>query len=217
MVLSLVGSLFASLPVLLNNASATGIPSGANSTDLVNTVEGVPFLAVPFQALAATLFVAPVLLLFVYDKNNGVLEYLLSLGMNQRDIYRQYLKAALILAAAIVAFDVAFDMIVGLIEGVAGLTIEISGLVVAVALAAVSFGTLLMMSFSSLQKQRVGANQPLGLSLGALVILPSYFLPIVAPSLAFWVDLTLAGIIVGLAFLTYWVAGRVISREKLLP
>lgn len=215
--LTLVGLVFSSLSGLVSNVSTTGIPTGANATAVANTAEGVPFLSVPFQALAATMFATPVLLLFVYDKNNGVLEYLLSLGMNQRDIYRQYLKAALILAAAIVAFDVIVDVTVGLIEGAAGLTLEISGLVVALALAAVSFGTLLMMSFSSLQKQRMGSNQPLGMAIGAFVVMPSYLLPLVIPSIAFWVDLLLAGVIVGLALLTYSLSSRLISREKLLP
>jgi hypothetical protein len=213
--LAVVGCLFASLSSLVSNAATTGIP--ANATAAANTGEGVPFLAVPFQALAALIFATTVLMLFVYDKNNGVLEYLLSLGMNQRDIYRQYLKAAMILAAAIVTFDVVIDITVGLIEGTAGSTIEISGLVVAFALAAVSFGTMLMMSFSSLQKQRMGANQPLGQVIGALLVLPSYILPLAVPSIAFWIDLGLAGVIVVLALFTYSLSSRWISREKLLP
>jgi hypothetical protein len=215
--LSLVGLVFLSLPGLIRNVPTTGIPAGANATIAANTAAGVPFLSVPLQALAATMFATPVLLLFVYDKNNGVLEYLLSLGMSQGDIYRQYLKAALILAAAIVAFDVIIDVIFGLIEGAAGLTLEVSGLVAALALAAVSFGTLLMMSFSSLQKQRMGSNQPLGMAIGATVVLPAYMLPLIIPSIAFWTDLLLAGVIIGLALLTYSLSSGLISREKLLP
>lgn len=214
--MTLVGVLFAGLSGLIGNVPPTG-PAITNSTAVANTAQGVPFLSASFQALAAILFTTPVLLLFVYDKNNGVLEYFLSLGMNQRDIYRQYLEAALILAAIIVAFDVFIDMTVGLIQGTAGTTAEISALVVAFALPAVSFGTLLMMSFSSLQKQRVGSNQPLGQAIGAIVVLPSYLLPIAAPSIAFWVDLLLAGVITGLALLSYSLSGRLISREKLLP
>ena len=215
--LSLVGVGFASLSGLVGAASS-GIPAGVNATASASTVNlGLPFLAVSFQGLAATLVCTPVLMLFVYDKNNGILEYLMSLGMDQRDIYRQYLKASLILGAAIAAFDVAVDLVVGVIEGEALLGLEISGLVVAVALAAVSFGTLAMMAFSSLQKQRMGSNQPLGLAIGAFLIMPSYFLPLVDPSKAFWVDLLLAGVIVGLSLITYPLASRLISREKLLP
>jgi hypothetical protein len=209
---SIVGALFSSLSGLVSGASTGGFPTSPNDTAL-----GVPFLAVPFQALAAIMFSTPVLLLFVYDKNNGVLEYLLSLGMNQADIYRQYLKAALILAAAIVAFDVIIDVVLGLIEGTAGFTLGITGLVVAFALPAVSFGTLLMMSFSSLQKQRVGSNQPLGMAIGSVVVMPAYLLPLIVPSAAFWVDLLLAGVVIGLSLLTYSLSSRWISREKLLP
>ncbi len=43
----------------------------------------------------------PVILLYVYDKNNGVLEHLLSIGWNQNDIFKQYLKAALFLAVTV--------------------------------------------------------------------------------------------------------------------
>jgi hypothetical protein len=207
--LTLVGLLFSSLSGLVSNVP-TGLPGSS-------TVEGIPFLSVAFQALAATFFATPVLLLFVYDKNNGVLEYLLSLGMNQRDIYRQYLKAALILAGLIVAFDLIIDVTVGLIVGAAGFALEISGLVAALALAAVSFGTLLMMSFSSLQKQRMGSNQPLGMAIGAFVVMPSYVIPLVVPSIAFWVDLLAAGVIIGLSLLIYSISSRLISREKLLP
>ncbi|HYC11211.1 MAG TPA: hypothetical protein VEC02_00925 [Nitrososphaerales archaeon] len=215
--MTLVGLGFLSLPSLANSAPMVGTSVGAGATSGRDTAAAVPFLAVSFQALAAIMFATPVLLLFVYDKNNGVLEYLLSLGMNQRDIYRQYLKAALVLAAAIAAFDVLADMAVGLIRGVPMLTLGISGLLVTVALSAVSLASMLMMSFSTLQKQRVGSNQPLGMAIGALVVMPSYFLPLIIPSMAFWIDLILAGVIVVLALLTYSLSSRLISREKLLP
>jgi hypothetical protein len=211
--LTLVGLLFLSLSGLVSSPT-TGVPAQGASR---NSAEAVPFLAVSFQTLAAFMFCTPVLMLFVYDKNNGVLEYLLSLGMSQLDIYRQYLEAALILAAALVSFDVIIDIIVGLVEGTAGLTLGISVLVAVFALSAVSLGTVLMMSFSSLQKQRMGSNQPLGMAIGALVVFPSYFLPLAFPPLAFWIDLTLAGVAAGLSLLTFSLSGRLIKREKLLP
>src|SRR5208282_2921654 len=58
---------------------------------------GVPLLALPLDMIPVITILTPVVMLFVYDKNNGVLEYLLSLGMTQRDIYMRYLKAALLL------------------------------------------------------------------------------------------------------------------------
>jgi hypothetical protein len=74
-----------------------------------------------------------------------------------------------------------------------------------------------MMSFSSLQKQRVGSNQPLGMAIGVFIVLPAYVIPLVAPSLAVTFDLLLAGLIVVLALLMYFSSSRLISREKLLP
>src|SRR5208283_5693539 len=59
---------------------------------------GTPLLALPLDMVPVLMLATPVVLLFVYDKNNGVLEYLLSLGMTQRDIYMRYIKAALLLA-----------------------------------------------------------------------------------------------------------------------
>lgn len=214
---ALVGLFIATLSAVIGNLSTRGI--SINSTNIANlrVSTGLPFLAVPLQSLAAILTATPVLLLFVYDKNNGVLEYFLSLGMNQRDVYREYLKAALLLSFAVVVFDVIIDVVAGLLLANSGLMIEISSLVIVIALPAVSLGTLLMMSFSSLQKPRVGSNQPLGMAIGVFTVLPSYLFPLLFPSLAFVVDLLLASLIVGLSSLTYLLSGRLISREKLLP
>ncbi len=216
-VLSLVGVFFVSLSGLFGIPTPAGGPAAGGATAPVDPSIAVPFVGVSFQAMAAALFTTPVMMLFVYDKNNGVLEYLLSLGMNQRDIYMQYLKAALALSAAIVAFDVVLDNAVGLAVGALSSTLGISALVVALAPAAVAFGTMLMMSFSSLQKQRMGANQPLGQAVGVLVILPSYLLPLTMPSIAFWIDLGIAALALGLAAVTYFATSRLVSREKLLP
>ncbi|HEV2120057.1 MAG TPA: hypothetical protein VGS11_08155 [Candidatus Bathyarchaeia archaeon] len=47
--------------------------------------------------------------------------------------------------------------------------------------------------------------------------MPFHLLPLIVPSIAFWTDLVLAGVIIGLASFTYSLSGRLISREKLLP
>lgn len=215
--LTFVGLMISLLSGAINSISKTGIAANANSSGSLNLSGGFPFLTVPLQALAAIIFSMPVLLLFVYDKNNGVLEYFLSLGMSQRDVYRQYLKAAVILSSAIVCFDVIIDVAAGLIQKSPGMMFEISGLVVAIALPAVSLQALIMMSFSSLQKQRVGSNQPLGMAMGTFTVLPAYLVPLVIPSLAFEMDLLLASVIIALSILIYLASSRLISREKLLP
>jgi len=220
-----VGIFLAVLSVLISGASGlvgsvskTGVPANATSTGSLDLATSLPLVSVALQVFAAITFTTPVLLLYVYDKNNGVLEYFLSLGMNQGDIYRQYLKAALILASGVVGLEVVINIVAGLVEGTKGLLLlQASVLVVALALPVVSFGTLLMMSFSSLQKQRVGANQPLGMAVGIFMVMPAYIVPLVAPSLAIAIDLLLAGGIAILALVMYLSSSRLISRAKLLP
>ncbi|MDA4118694.1 MAG: hypothetical protein OK455_10165, partial [Thaumarchaeota archaeon] len=118
----------------------------------------------------------------------------------------------------LVVFETVVNVAAGLIEGTRGtLLVEVAGLVVVIALPVVSFETLLMMSFSSLQKQRVGSNQPLGMGIGVIMVLPAYVVPFVAESLALTVDLLLAGVVAFLSLLMYLSSSRLISREKLLP
>jgi len=216
--MALLGVLISSLSGVTGNLSTTGIPVNATGARSLDLTTALPLVSVALQVFAAIIFSIPVLMLYVYDKNNGVLEYFLSLGMNQGDVYRQYLKAALILSSGLVGFEVIINVVAGLITGVSGLMLlEVSGLVVALALPVVSFDALIMMSFSSLQKQRVGSNQPLGMAIGVLMVMPAYIAPLAVPSLALAIDLLLAGVIVVLSLLMYLSSSRLISREKLLP
>jgi hypothetical protein len=211
-VLTLVGLGLGASGVSAGNIGATNIAGAASRASV-----GIPFIAVPLQALAALLFATPVVLLFVYDKNNGVLEYLLSLGMSQQDIYRQYLKAALLLAGGIGALDIIVDIAAGIISGPGSVLFQIPLLAVVLGLSVVSLVTVVMMSFSSLQKQRVGSNQPLGMSVGVFLVLPTYLIPFILSSIAFWVDLSWAGIILGVSSAMFVASSRLINREKLLP
>lgn len=215
---ALLGVLISNLSGVTGNLTTTGIPSNATGTGSPNLTTTLPLVSVALQVFAAIIFSIPVLMLYVYDKNNGVLEYFLSLGMNQGDVYRQYLKAALMLSSGLVGFEVVINVVVGLMRGASGLMLlEVSGLVVALALPVVSFDTLIMMSFSSLQKQRVGSNQPLGMAIGVLMVMPAYLIPLVVPSLALTIDTLLVGVIVVLSLIMYLSSSRLISREKLLP
>ena len=215
--LALLGLLVSSLSGVVNSVATNAIPANATGASGLNLAQGITFIAVPLQTFAAVIFATPVLLLFVYDKNNGVLEYFLSLGMSQGEIYGRYLKAALILASAAVGFDVVVDVTAGLVQGTGGLMLEVAGLVAVLSLPTVCFSALIMMSFSSLQKQRVGSNQPLGMAIGIFIVMPAYVGPLVVPSLALAIDLLLAGLIVGLSLVMYLLSSRLISREKLLP
>ncbi len=215
-----IGVFMAILAILISNLpSAIGnLPANSTGTSRIDVKQALPLVSIPLQVFAAILFSTSITLLYVYDRNNGVLEYFLSLGMDQRDVYRQYLKAVLILASGIVSFEVIINAVVGLLVGLNKLTLlEVSGLVVVIALPIVSFQTLLMMAFSSLQKQRIGSNQPLGVVIGVLMVMPAYIAPLAFPTLALTVDLVLAGVIAALGLLMYLSSGRLISREKLLP
>lgn len=217
-ILAVLSVLVSSAPGLVGSVSKTGIPANGTSTGSLDLAASLPLVSVALQVFSAITFATPVLLLYVYDKNSGVLEYFLSLGMTQGDIYRQYLKAALILASAIVSLEVMINLVAGLALSENGLLrVEASVLVVALALPVVSFGTLVMMSFSSLQKQRVGANQPLGMAVGIFMVMPAYIAPLVAPSFAVAIDLLLAGVIAVLSLVMYLSSSRLISRAKLLP
>jgi hypothetical protein len=216
--LALLGVLVSGVFDIIGNSALPGVSINATGTTTPITTASLQLISVPLQVFAALLIMTPVLLLYVYDRNNGVLEYFLSIGMDQGDIYRQYLKAALMISSSLVGFEVVLNAAVGLIEGASRSSmLEISGLVVAIAIPVVAFVTLVMMAFSSLQKQRVGSNQPLGIAIGVFMVMPAYLIPLALPSLALAVDLTLAAVIVGLSLLMYFLSSRLISREKLLP
>jgi hypothetical protein len=86
------------------------------------------------------------------------------------------------------------------------------------ALSVVSFDTMAMMTFSSLQKQRAGANQPLGLALGGLLVVPAYLTALILPFIGVVVvDLAEAVVIAALSIALFILSSRLISREKLLP
>jgi len=218
--IALISVLISSVPSLLSAIPTTnGIPiTNTTFTGGFTFQTYFRLVSVPLQVFAVLAFTTPVLLLFVYDKNNGVLEYFLSLGMDQGDIYRRYLKAALLLTSGLLAFEIISNIVVGLIEG-ANLTtlLELSGLVVLIALPVVSFVTTIMIAFSSLQKQRIGSNQPLGIALGVVIVFPAYIGPLAFPSLAIAVDLTLSLTAIVLTAVMFILSSKLISREKLLP
>lgn len=177
-------------------------------------------LPVSFMAFGMLMFATPVILLYVYDKNNGVLEYLLSLGWNQRDIFMRYLKAALFLAlitfiaesiAVVIAGAIAGSQAVFLLDLLALLLTAFLGLSV------VSLVTMSMMAFSSLQKQRMGANSPLALVIGVVFIFPTFYLSFLGFIPEFIVELSLSILAGVLSAVLLILSSRLIRREKMLP
>ena len=205
---------FAGLAIFVTNLQVPSSTSNNGPTPPVDPQLFFRFLALPFLTIPALTMTTPVMLVFVYDKNNGVLEYLLSLGKDQSQIFRAYLKAALFLGSIVYVGEITVYIITGVLAGASlESLVLISGLVLALSLSAACFVTVVMMTFSSLQKQRVGANQPLGTGLGVFLVMPSVFLSF----LSIFAELvySIAVIIVGLTSLV--LAGKLINREKLLP
>lgn len=202
------------------NSSGNAVTRSSVTAGGLRQLSGVPIISVPLDAIPTLALATPVILLFVYDKNNGVLEYLLSLGMTQRDIYMRYLKAALLLTAIFVAVFTAVNMLYSYeVYGpavVARLWVMML-LVIPLALAVVSLLVILMMAFSSLQKTRAGSNQPLGLVIGYACTIPAY-LPVVLPyDTAVLAEAAIIAIMAVVGFVSLMSAGRLVRREKLLP
>jgi hypothetical protein len=192
---------------------------GAISLLAKDTSEG-SLVPVGFMAFGILMFAAPVFLLYVYDKNNGVLEYLLSLGWNQSDIFKRYLKAALFLALTIFIGEFAAIVTVSLIAGTQAIILRdlvVSALTAALGFSAVSLVTVAMVAFSSLQKQRVGGNSPLALSLGAAIIFPAWVVSGLPFSVGALIDLLIAAIVGVLSIVLLTLSTRLIRREKMLP
>jgi hypothetical protein len=194
----------------------------ANSANPVSTpidlMNSFPILSVAILSLSALLFSLPVVMLFVYDKNNGVLEYLLSTGLDQLDIFKGYVKASLSLATYLLVFSNIFNTAIGIYLGTSlGLLASIAVLTFAISTSEVFLVTISMMAFSSLQKTPMGANQPLGVIIGIIPMFPALILPLVFPSHAIVIDVSIAivTLLVSLALLLS--ISRLILREKLLP
>lgn len=172
-------------------------------------------MLVPFVAIFGLVITTPTYLLFVSDKNEGVLEYLLAVGMSQRDIFKGYLKAALLLSLIpmVPAIAVNTALASSNLVNSAG-----TGLLAAVTgLADVSLVTFLMIGFSAMQRKPSGMNSPLGITIGVFLVLPEFLLLFLLQGTIIYLDI---GVAVALAAVTAFLlvsVDRLIMREKLLP
>jgi hypothetical protein len=157
-------------------------------------------------------------MLFVLDKNNGIFEYLLSTGMDQLDIFKGYVQSSFVLAASILTFAVILNTALGLyLRTSLSLLASIAVLTFAVGISVVFLVTVSMIAFSSLQKTRTGANQPLGVGIGVIPLFPSLILPLVFPSYALIINVSIAAVILAVSMVLLLSISRLIKREKLLP
>ncbi len=213
----ILGIVLAVYSVIMSNILSI-VPSDAANPTPVELMNSFPFLSVAMLSLSALLFSLPVVMLFVYDKNNGVLEYLLSTGLDQLDIFKGYVKASISLATCLLIFSIIFNSILGVMLGNSLELLAIMAvLTFAIGVSEVFLVTVCMMAFSSLQKTPMGANQPLGVVIGIIPMFPALIFPMVFPLYAVMIDLLIAAItlLVSLALLVS--VKRLILREKLLP
>jgi hypothetical protein len=194
------------------------IPPDINAPPPIDLTNSFPLLSIALLSMAAVLFALPVIMLFVYDKNNGVLEYLLSTGIDQLDIFKGYVKASLVLATYLMVFAIVLNTVAGVLLGTSlTMLASIAILTFAIGISEVFLVSVCMIAFSSLQRTPMGANQPLGVIVGVVPMFPALILPLVFPTYAIVVDLAIAAItlLASLALLLF--TGRLILREKLLP
>jgi len=211
-----MGIVIASAGIVLFNA---GNHLTLNGHALVNGQ--LALLSVSLMAEGILLSSIPLILLYVYDKNNGVLEYLLSLGWNQYDIFKRYLEAALFLALTIFIYELAANVAVNVVIGTSVtliLSLVVSAVTAALGFSVVSFVTVAMVDFSSLLKQRVGGNSPLAYTLGAPIIALTFLLAFIFPFFTgVLIELLIAGVVGALSIVLLILSSRLIRREKMLP
>lgn len=204
-----------------NTIASDSSHSGIGAAIGTNIGSSLPLFSVPFYIFPMLMLVTPIVVLFVYDKNTGVLEYLLSVGLSVRDIYMRYLKAAVLLSAILMAvFAIADEILFYLVHGVAGAMMITPTLALAAALgfSAVALTIMLMMAFSSLQKTRVGSNQPLAIIVGVACTVPGFFIPFAFTYKTALIIEMIEAVLLGLfAVFILFSSEKLIKREKFLP
>jgi hypothetical protein len=204
---TVLGGIFGSLPHLAKTISNSGQPVD------VGAILG--FLIVPMAALSGLIISTPVYLLFVNDKNTGVLEYLLAVGMSQRDVFKGYLKAAMLLSLVAIVPALTVNLAVSYYDLPTAL--EACLLALVTGCADVALVTVLMTCFSSMQRKPTGMNSPLGMTVGVFVVFPEFLTIAALGGIVLWIDGAIALGILGAAMLLLLSLDRLISREKLLP
>jgi len=213
----IIGAFLTVYGVVISNLMSI-IPPDISTPTPINLTNSFPLLSIALLSMAAVLFALPVIMLFVYDKNNGVLEYLLSTGLDQLDIFKGYVKASLMLAIYLLVFAIIFNTVVGVVLGTSlTLLASIAILTFAIGISEVFLVSVCMIAFSSLQRTPMGANQPLGVIIGVVPMFPALILPLAFPSYAMVIDLTIAAITLLASLALLLSTGRLIHREKLLP
>jgi len=133
---------------------------------------------------------------------------------------KQYLKSALFLSLTLFIAESAAVLVAGAIAGsqaVFLLDLLVLFLTAFLGFSVISLVTVSMMAFSSLQKQRVGANSPLAFVIGVVFIIPTFYLSFLGFIPEFLVELSLSILAGALAASLLALSTRLIRREKMLP
>ncbi|MDV3278647.1 MAG: hypothetical protein LYZ69_09335 [Nitrososphaerales archaeon] len=172
-------------------------------------------MLVPFFAIFGLIITTPTYLLFVNDKNAGVLEYLLATGMSQRDVFKGYLKAALMLSLLPMVPAVLISVVLSAFGPPYAL--GVGALAVVMGLADVALVTFLMTGFSAMQRKPTGMNSPVGITIGVFLVLPEFLLLFLLQGAIIWLDLGIAAALMVTTAVLLSSVDRLIMREKLLP
>lgn len=217
-----MGIMYVVLSLILATFITFSFAVGARAGNVVGT-NGQVFdfrsvfglMLIPFVAIFGLIITTPTYLLFVNDKNAGVLEYLLAVGMSQRDIFKGYLKAALALSL----IPMMPALVVNMVSSNSGplYSLGTGGLAVVTGLADVALVTFLMTGFSAMQRKPTGMNSPLGITIGVLLVLPEFLLLFLLQGAIIWFDIGLAGALAATTFGLLLSVDKLIMREKLLP
>jgi hypothetical protein len=138
--------------------------------------------------------------------------------MDQVDIFMGYLLASLAVGGVMLALSAVGIVGAMLYVGVFSATVLTSlALSIFMGLSVICLVNVLMMSFASLQRQPIGMNQPLGIAIGAFILLGFMFIPILLPAVAATAQLVMAVAVFIVSLLAVLSAPKLIRREKLLP
>ena len=156
----IIGTFLTVYGVFLSNLMSI-IPPDINNSAPIDLTSNFPLLSIALLSMSAVLFALPVIMLFVYDKNNGVLEYLLSTGLYQLDMFKGCVKASLVIATYLLVFAIILNTVVGILLGTSLILLaSIAILTFAIGISEVFLVSVCMVAFSSLQRTPMGANQP---------------------------------------------------------
>ncbi len=208
----------AGLGIVLSAVGAF-VPANLNTQGAPVDVNAyISLIPVPIVGIGGLMAATPVSLLFVHDKENGTLEYLLSMGFDQRDVFRAYLAASLLLGFAPLVVGGTASGVVALVLGRGvGLAATIVVCTLALGFAVVALVTVLMSAFGALQRQPMGMNQPFGIAIGAFIMVGALMAPLASGSLAVAVELILSAIVAATSLSLLALTPNLIRREKMLP